>query len=483
MSLAKKAVFGVLWNFGEQLGRRGIGMVVTLLLARFLSPADYGLLAMMSVFLAVASSLMDSGFKQSLIRTPGATQADFNTAFYANLTLGVIAYLLLFIAAPFIAEFYSEPRLVVLIRVAAIIVLINSFQVVQSAILSRALNFKLQLQATLPAGVTSGVVAVGLAYAGWGVWALVAQMLASSLVTTIILWRRQGWRPGVGCSFCSLRQMYSFGSKLFLSGVLDKVFVNLYVMVIAKLFAASVAGLYFFADRVKTLVITQLLTSIQTVTFPALATVQNDNARLKAGYQKVLAITSFLLFPAATLLAALAEPVFDLLLPDRWGPAVVYLQLMCMGAVLYPLHSINLNILKIKGRSDLFLYLEIVKKTLAASVLFMSYRYGVLGILIGQLISSIISYIPNCFFSVKLIGYSPSEQMADILPGLALSFGTGLAVFFAVEMTDWSALTKLVVFGALGVALYLLGARTFRLRAYCLVEELVQEQARARAKR
>jgi O-antigen/teichoic acid export membrane protein len=294
-------------------------MIITLLLARFLTPKDYGLVAMMSVFLAVASSLMDSGFKQALIRARDARQVDLNTAFYANLALGVVAYSLLFVASPYIAVFYEEPRLVAMVRVAAIGILINSFQVVQSAILSRDLNFKLQLQATLPAGLCSGAAAVYMAYSGGGAWALVVQMLLASLVATIVLWLKQGWRPTLGGSSHSLRQLYGFGYKLFLSSVLDKKFANMYVIVIAKLFSVSVAGFYFLADRIKEIILAQLVNSIQTVTYPALASVQHDDLRLKSAYRRVISVSVFLLFPAMIFTAALAAPIFQVLLPSRWG--------------------------------------------------------------------------------------------------------------------------------------------------------------------
>ena len=259
MTLRKKTITGIIWNFAEQIARKGIGVVITLLLARFLTPSDYGLVAMMAVFLAIANSLMDSGFKQALIRLEGAGQRDFNTAFYANLALGAVSYVLLFLAAPFIATFYNEPRLVLLIRIAGINIIIQSFQVVQTAALSRDLNFKAQLQATVPAGIFSGLIALGLAYMGYGVWALIVQMILASFITTALLWHLQGWRPSLIVSRHSLASMYNFGYKLFLSGLLDTVFRNLYVIVIAKLFTASVAGCYFFAAKLRDLVIGQLV--------------------------------------------------------------------------------------------------------------------------------------------------------------------------------------------------------------------------------
>jgi len=476
MSLGNRTTTGVIWNFTEQLSKRGIGIVVTLLLARFLVPADFGLVAMMAVFIAIAGNLMDSGFKQALIRKQGASQVDFSTAFYTNLALGGLAYLLLFSTAPFIADFYEETRLIDLIRVAGIAILINSFQVVQSAILNRALNFRGQMKATVPASIISGITAVVLAYIGWGVWALIVQMLISAFLVTAFLWSMKLWRPTLTFSRKSLNDMFGFGSKLFLSGVLDTVFINIYVVVIAKLFSTTVAGHYFFAEKIKTLVINQFVRSISTVTYPALATIQDDNMRLKTGYRKIIQITTFLLFPAMALMAALAEPLFQVLLSNQWLPAVPYLQLMCIAGLLYPLHAINLNILKVKGRSDLFLYLEIVKKVSIVLILFVSVQYGVIGILIGQIFGSVLAYLPNSYFSNKLIGYSVREQIGDFLPGLALSGVVAGMVYVAVSVSTLPALVELLLFGTPAGLVYLLVGYLLKLQAFQLTEQLVREQ-------
>lgn len=473
MTLSKKTTTGIVWNFVEQMARRGVSIAVTLLLAYFLSPEDFGLVAMMAVFLALGASLMDSGFNQALIRLKDASQVDFNTAFYANIVLGVVAYAILFGAAPWIALFFEQPGLVDLIRVAGLAIIFNSLQVVQVAILSRNLNFKTQLKVNLPAAILSGLLAVVLAYLGWGVWALVAQMLASAILVTLLLWAQWIWRPSLSFSFSSLGQMYNFGYKLFLSGVLDTVFRNMYVIVIAKFFSASVAGLYFFAEKIKELVIGQLVQSIQTVTYPALSTMQDDNERLKAGYRKVIAMTTFLLFPAMLFLAALAQPLFEFVLPEKWWPAVIFLQLMAIEALLYPLHAINLNILKVKGRSDLFLYLEIIKKTMIVLILWVSFQYGVIGILIGQIIGSVLAYIPNSYFSYRLIGYSVKEQLADFIPGLLLAAAIAGLIFGLQAWAQWWPLAELVVLGLLAGLLYLIGAHLLKLHAYELTKELV----------
>lgn len=474
--LQKKVSIGIIWNFAEQLSKKGIGLITTLLLAFFLTPEDYGLVAMMAVFIAIASSLMDSGFKQALIRLPDAAQRDYSTAFFANLGLGLVAYGVLFAAAPSIAGFYEQPRLIELVRVAGLVVLINAFQVVQTAILSRQLNFKAQLAATVPAAIISSIVAVVLAYAGFGVWALVAQMIVSALLIVLFIWRLRVWRPTVHFSRESFVGLYRFGVFIFLEGFFGAITKNIYVIVIAKIFSTGLAGLYFFANKIKELVLDQLVKAIQNVTYPALASIQNDSDRLKNGYRKVIGVTTFLLFPALVFLAALSEPLFMVLLPEKWCASVPLLQLLCLAALLYPLHSINLNILKVKGRADLVFYLGIYKKATIFLILFISYRYGVYGILIGQIINSVLAYIPNSYFSDKLIGYPPREQMADFMPGLLLSLAVGGAVYATVQFSTLPALVELLLFGALAGGFYLFGAHLLKLRAYMMAREILEDK-------
>ncbi|MCC5797760.1 MAG: lipopolysaccharide biosynthesis protein [Methylophaga sp.] len=480
-SLAQKTLTGLIWNLAEQFTVRGITVIVTLLLAYFLSPEDFGLLAMMVVFISIASALMDSGFKQALIRLPEATQVDFNTAFYANIVLGIISYLILFAAAPSIAGFYEEERLITLIRVAGLVVIINAFQVVQYARLSRALNFKVQFRAAFPASILSALVAITMAYLGFGVWALIAQMLVSAFVVTLCLWWQKIWRPTLSWSANSLKSMYDFGYKLFLSSLLDTGFKNMYVVVIAKLFTTSLAGLYFFADRIRELVIYQIVSAVQKVTYPALATLQQEPTRLKQGYKKVIAVTTFILFPLILFIAALAESIFHLLLPEKWWPASFYLQLMCLAGVLIPVHAINLNILQVLGRSDLFLWLEIIKKSIAVLILVISFRFGIIGILIGQIISSVLAYLPNSYYSKRLIDYPVSEQLTDFLPCLLLAGGIGIVIWWLQAALQWPDFIKLIVLAALAVSAYVIGAWLLRLHALELAQRLIVNRLKGKA--
>jgi len=476
MTLANRTLKGILWNFAEQIGRRGVNVVVTLLLTRFLAPEDFGLVAVMSSVIAVANGLMDSGFKQALIRMENAVQVDYNTAFFANLGLGFAAYTFIFVAAPTIAGFYGESNIAVMIRAGGIVILINAFSVVQNAVLSKSLNFKALLMASVPASLISGVAAIVLAYLGYGVWALIGQMILYALLSMIFLWRVSDWRPTVAASRRSFEEMFGVGSRLFAASTIDLIFRNLYIFVIAKIFSTAIAGYYFFADKIKDLIISQLVNSIQTVTYPALSIMQNDDKKLKAGYRMLIRITTFTLFPVMTFIAALAEPIFSVLLPANWQSAVPFLQLLCIAGMMIPLHSINLNILQVKGRSDLLLRIEIIKKTLLVVVLVIGVQFGVFGVLLGRIVTSILGYIPNSYFSSMLIDYPAREQLSDFLPAFLLSGIVGGLAYSSVEMLAWPAFTELWVFGALATVLYIACAYIFKMEALKWAMQLVKIQ-------
>jgi O-antigen/teichoic acid export membrane protein len=416
-----------------------------------------------------------------LIRKKEATSADLSTAFYSNIVLGCLAYALLFFLAPLVSTFYQEPRLTELIRVLGLVIVINAFQVVQRAILNRDLNFKGQFKATIPATIGSGCIAVAMAYLEFGVWALVTQMLAASLLSTITLWWLRLWRPSRIFDTDALKAMYGFGYKLFISGFVDTAFKNIYVVVIAKLFATTLAGYYFLADKIKEQIINQLVGSVETVTYPALSTIQHDDARLEAGYRKVIKVTTFLLFPAMFFLAVLAEPVFRVLLPDEWRTAIPYFQLMCLAGVLIPVHSVNLNILKVKGRSDLFLLLELIKKGMVIVVLTIAVRFGIVGILIGQIFTSVVAYVPNSYFSGKLIRYSVSRQIMDFFPSLLLSASIAGLTYLGVQHFVWRPVVELFVWSIFCIATYLIGAYLFRFEALILTRDMLKAYQIGRA--
>lgn len=475
-TLGHKTIIGIVWTFFEYLFRVGIQTITTLVLAWFLFPEDFGLMAMISVFFAIAHTLIDSGFSQALIRKKEVSQTDYSTAFYTNLVLGFLIYTLLFTSAPLISSFYNEPRLTVLMRIMGLVVIINSFQLVQVADLTRKLNFKVQFRVTLPSAVFSGVVAISMAAIGFGIWSLVAQMLIFSFACTALYWIVNKWRPSKDFSTESLKEMFGFGSKLLASGLLDTVFQNIYVITIGKLFSATLVGYYFFAQRIQQLVVEQLSGAVQTVTYPALSTIQNDNIALKEFYRKIIQTVTYVVFPFSVALIVLAEPLFSFMLKDDWLPAVPYLQLLCVAGLLYPLHLINLNILKVKGRSDLFFYVEIVKKTMIMIIILISLRYGIFGILLGQIVCSILAYIPNSYFSIKLINYSVMEQLEDFIYTLLLAVAMGIFMYASGLVLRLEGFAYFLVIGLAGATFYVLTNYFLKMPAQILVLQIVKEQ-------
>lgn len=475
-TLHNKTIIGIIWTFFEQIFRVGTQTITTIILAWFLLPEDFGLMAMTAVFFAIAHSLMDSGFSQALVRKKEVSQTDYSTAFYTNLVLGLLVYLLLFSCAPFIASFYNEPRLIALIRVVGLTVIINSFQLVQVADLTRDLNFKVQFKVTLPSAIFSGIIAIVMASMGFGVWSLATQMLISSLAVTALYWIINKWRPSKDFSVKSLNEMFGFGSKLLASGLINTIFQNIYIILIGKLFSATLVGYYFFAQNIQQLVVNQLTNTVQKVTYPALSTIQDDNIALKTFYRRIIQVITYIVFPCMIALAVLAKPIFSLMLKEDWLSAVPYLQLLCIAGLLYPLHAINLNILMVKGRSDLLLYLEIVKKLMIIVIILTSIRFGIFGILIGQIVSSFLAYIPNSYFSIKLIDYSIPEQLHDFIPTLLLAVTMGVVMYSIGLVLPLGNFAYILVIGLTGTAFYILVNHLLKIPAQLLILQIIKEQ-------
>lgn len=480
MSFRQKVTTGFFWNFTEELLRRGITTITTLVLAYFLTPEDFGQLAIMMVFLVLGNLLVDSGLKQALIRSKTVSQKEYDTAFYANLILSLLVYGLLFYSAPQIASFYQKTQLTELLRVAGLSIIINAFQMVQAAALSREMKFDVLLKVNIPAGLLSGMVAIVMAWSGWGIWSLVTQVLVSSTAVFILLWSRALWRPGMSFSYEALQALFSFSSKLLLTGILDVVFKNLYIIFIAKLFGAGIAGFYFFSEKIRDILHRQLVYSLQVVSFPALAKIQDDNVRLKEACRKLVRVMSFVLLPGMLFIAALAQPLFEALLPEKWWPAVMYLQFLALASLLNPLHMVNFNVLNVKGRSDLSLYITILKKALLTIVLLLSLKFGVVGILVGQLIFSIIVYLPNSYYSIRMIDYSIREQLADYLPSMILASSVAGMIFCMQLWIDWPAIYEVLILSLIAAIVYLAGAHLMRLHAYYLAKEILLQRFHAK---
>ncbi|MCX6032764.1 MAG: lipopolysaccharide biosynthesis protein [Chloroflexi bacterium] len=454
--LRDRTLVGLSWNLLEQVGNQVISFVPTIVLARLLAPEQFGLIGMLSLFIAVANAFLDSGFGVALIQKRDATHLDECSIFYFNILVGGISVLVLFFSAPLIAAFFQQPILVGLTRWMSLDILINSFELIQTTLLTRAIDFKTQIKANLFATLFAGIFGVAAAYFGLGVWSLVIQTLSGSILRTLTLWRLSAWRPALVFSLASLRGMFGFGSRMLLSGLIAVFFDNLYQMFIGKVFSAASLGYYTRAASLRGVVIDTTSSAIGRVMFPALASIQDDPERLKRSYRKSAVLSAFVHFPIMIGLIVVARPLIALLFSTKWDDCVVFFQLMCAAGLLYPLQIINLNILKVRGRSDLFLNLQVIRRILIIANILIAYRWGISAILLGQVVISGIAYLLNSFYSERLIAYPIKAQILDVLPSFLLAglMGGGM-LLVGIAIGPTNDFLRLVAQVGIGVILYL----------------------------
>ncbi|HEC99227.1 MAG TPA: lipopolysaccharide biosynthesis protein [Proteobacteria bacterium] len=447
---------GVLWNLASLFLTRGASTIFMLFLARLLAPEAFGLVAMATIVFELANAFINSGLGAALIRSKTVSDADLNTVFYTNLLLSLLAYAALFAGAPFIAAFYNQPGLTTLIQVMGLVVFINAAKMVQTAVLSRNMDFKTQMKANTLSVVVSGCLAVVAAWAGWGVWSLVTQMLSSALVSALVLWLVSQWRPALQYSVESFSRLFSFGRNLLAEGLLSVLYQNSYVLVIGRFFSAELTGLYFLAKKVSDMISQQLTGAVQQATFPALSTSQDDNDVLLHKNRQIMQLMMFLIAPVMGILAGLAPVLFELMFDDRWAGAVPYLQLLCLVGALYPMHALNINLLNVKGRSDLVLKIGFVKKAVNLTLLFLAIPFGVIGIVVSQVIGTFLALIPNTYFSARLVGYSLFDQVKDVMKPLASAAFAGIAAWRATQAGIPFPTISILFAIAVGVVVYFL---------------------------
>lgn len=474
-SLKSKTVKGVVWSSIERFSTQGVQFLIMIIMARLLTPKDYGLIGMLAIFLAVAQSLIDSGFSQALIRKQDRTDVDNSTVFYFNIVVSSALYLILFIAAPFVADFYNQPELTSVMRVVCLGVILNSLAVVQRALLTVRIDFKTQAKASLSAAVISGCIGIVLAYCGFGVWSLVVQQLLNLSVNTLLLWIFSKWRPIAVFSWKSFHELFAFGSKLLASGLLDTLYRNIYPIVIGKLFSASSLGHYTRAHQFSEFPSSNVTGIIQRVTYPILCGIQDETERLEAVYRKFLKLSAFIIFPLMIGMSAVARPFIDIVLGKQWGFCGQLLQIICFAMMWYPIHAINLNLLQVKGRSDLFLRLEIIKKILGITVLCITAPFGLVVMCYGQIFNSIVALVINTYYTGKLINVGFIRQMKDLLPTILLSltmFGAILLVNGFIEVN----MHRLVIGILVGIIVYSSGSYIFKFKELQTLFSLIRRK-------
>lgn len=440
--------------------------IIGIVLARLLFPEQFGLIGMLMIFMAVSQAFLDSGFGAALIQKRNASQTDICSIFYFNILVGLLAAGLLCLFAPWIAAFYNQPILTSLTRALSLTIVINSFGLIQGVLLVRAINFKTQTKVSLIAGTLSGLIGIILAVMGFGVWSLVIQQIASSFFRTSFLWFYSSWRPELIFSFNSLREMFGFGSRLLFSSLLNQIFDNIYFVVIGRLFSAADLGFFTRAKTLNDLPSQTLGEMVGRVTFPVFSTIQDDPVRLKRGLKKALTTLALVNFPMMIGLALIARPLVLALLTEKWSGSVPFLQLLCIAGLLFPLHLINLNALQSLGRSDLFLRLEIIKKVLVVVNIAITWRWGISAMIIGMIVTSLIGYYLNTYYTGRLLRYPMGEQVKDMMPYLLVSAVMGVAVYAVGLLLSTHIWSLLAVQISLGIIAYIILCRVFRLNAF-----------------
>lgn len=452
-SLKSKTLKGVSWSFIDNIAGSGITFLVGLVLARLLTPAEFGIIGMITIFIAISNSIVDSGFSSALIRKQDASDKDYNTVFIFNLVVSVLLYLLLYAGAPSISAFFKEPQLIPVTRIVGLVLLLNAFGIIQRTLFVKSVDFKTQAKVSIIASLGSGIIGIAMAVYGWGVWSLVAQQLSRQLLNSLFLWIFSKWRPALQFSIQSFKELFGFGSKLMLSGIIDTTFRNIYYVVIGKFYSPAQLGQYTRAEQFRTIFSSNLTSVIQRVSYPVLSSIQDEKERLLAAYRKVIKTTMLVTFACMLGMAAVAKPMILILIGEKWLPAVTYLQIMCFAGMLYPLHAINLNMLQVKGRSDLFLKLEVYKKILMVIPISLGIFFGIEYLLLGSVFNSFVAFFLNSSYSGKMINYSTSRQIKDIAPAFFISLITAgiMWTFSLLPLNNWLILV-LQIGAGLGIA-------------------------------
>ncbi|WP_267739790.1 lipopolysaccharide biosynthesis protein [Myroides injenensis] len=477
MSLKGQAIGGIVWTIADTFILKGLSFIATLILARWLGPAEFGLVGMIAVFIAIGTSLTDSGLTNSLIRAREKDSSDFTTVFWLNLGMSVIVYSVLFFSAPWIADFFKQSVLVGLVRLYCLSFVISAFSAVQLARLTSDMAFKKIAKLNIPGTIVGVIVGLVLGYKGFGAYSIVWMYLTTQIVQSIMLWSTSSWKPSFNYSKEKARYHYGFGYKLMLSGLINTIFQNIYNIVIGKLYNPTLLG-YFERSRTFNMYPVTVLTSvISKVTYPLLANIQDDKEQVGIIYRKILRLVFFVIAPLMFLFAAIAEPLFNIVLGKEWSQAIPFFQILCLGTMFYPIHAFNLNVFMVYGRSDLFLKLEVIKKVVVVVAITVGYCFGIYGLVWSSVITSYIALLINTYYSADMINYTQKQQFKDMVPTFALSAISGgsilLCYYLMPFQNDW---IKLIVGLVIGGGLYLVLNYIFKTAPLLYSMNLIKEK-------
>ena len=460
-NLKQQTKKGLYWSFFNQFSNYGMQFCVGIVMARLLSPSDYGITALPGVFLAIAAVFQDSGMAGALIRKPEIEEKDYSTLFLYSIGMGIVMYAALFFASPYIASYFETPVLIPLVRVTALTFLWGPITTVQYVFLKRKLDFKTPTKISIATKIFSAIVGITMAYMGYGLWALVISGVLSGFLNLILIVWAVRWYPRTGWSNESFKYLWGYGNKMLASSLLETAYSNITPLFVAKYYSPADLGVYNRARNYAIMPSQNVTGVIQNVTFPVLSKMQDDDESLARNYRRMLKTTAFVVFPLMMILAGLARPLILTMITAKWEACIILLQLLCFSLMWYPIHSINLNLLQVKGRTDLFFRLEVIKKIIGLSILVVTLPLGLVVFCIGGIISSLVCLAVNTYYTGKLINVGYLKQMRDLFPTLLLSLVL-FGVILALNQFISNYLLQILVGGTIGSLVYLGGAFLFK---------------------
>lgn len=469
-----KIISSLFWKLMERSGTQGIQFIVQIVLARLLLPEEYGIIAIVNVFILLANVFVQSGFNMALIQKKDADELDFSSVFYLSLFIAGLLYVVIFLNAPFIADYYRNPQLVSVLRVLAVILFFGAVNSIQNAYIAKEMMFKKLFVSSLGAIIVSGSIGVYTAYIGLGVWALVAQQISNQLMVTMILWFTVKWRPKLIFSISRVKYLFSFGWKLLVSSLINTVYMNLRTLIIGRGYSSEQLGFYNRGMQFPQIIVNNINGSIQSVMLPALASNQDNVKRVKDMMKRAIITSSFIIFPMMVGLAVIAEPLVNVVLTEKWLPAVPFLQIYCAVYGLKPIYTANLQAINALGRSDIFLRLEAITTIIGIVILIISSPFGVLAISWGALISGVVSLVVYMRPNSRLIDYGAKEQIKDVLPSLILSSFMG-AIIYLFNFLEINKLFVLLIQLFVGISIYLFLSKLFKLESYTYLVRTIKE--------
>jgi O-antigen/teichoic acid export membrane protein len=476
MSLANKALSGFVWTLFSEVGNKFVGLIIGIVLARLLSPADFGLVAMIYVFFELSKSLIDSGFKEALIREKKLTESDKGTVFFINIIVSVLLFIILWFSAPAIANFYDNENLIDLTRFMSLIIIFQSLVMVQVATLNHSLRFDKLMKVSLSSSILSGIIGILLAYWDYGVWALAIRYVSGGLITTFLFFFINPWYPKNFIVKESFKRLFGFGSKLLIVTIINRIYQNIYKLIIGKFYDATTLGLYTQAQMFVKHFTSSAINTLQKVTYPILAKTNNEPERLKSAYRKIIKASSFVIFPTIIGLGMLAEPFILTLVGEKWIETVPFLEILCISGSFYHLHTINLNVLKVVGRSDLFLKLEIIKKINITIAIIVGLQFGIWGLMYAVVISSFVALFINMSYTNKFLDYSYLDQFKDVIPVILYAIPMALVLYIIQEYLEVVYYVKLILGIVLGLLIYLLTSYLFKSTALIEIINLLSSK-------